>query len=72
MFYHIWSALGARRAAMLKAEALVNRFTGSVTLVVDGDMFWISSRDTRIRVCASTPRKSTRPAARRRQRRRPR
>ncbi|MCB1376164.1 MAG: hypothetical protein KDJ78_18655, partial [Rhodobacteraceae bacterium] len=25
MFYHIWSALGARRAAMLKAEALVNR-----------------------------------------------
>jgi endonuclease YncB( thermonuclease family) len=41
-------------------------FTGRVTRVVDGDTFWISSADERIRVWASMPPRSTCRAARRR------
>jgi hypothetical protein len=40
-----------------------NRFNGHVTRIVDGDTFWISGQDVRIRIWGSTLRRPPRPEA---------
>ena len=43
-------------------------FSGRVTRIVDGDTFWISSKDSRIRIWALTRQRGTTRVARRRRR----